>query len=78
MLPVRSLVRSSPRDIQALAHLPPSDIFYSIGNEILGTGVPVGAELGRRLAEKVRSLDPTRLITNGINGFVSVLPDVVA
>ncbi|KHL04624.1 DUF4982 domain-containing protein, partial [Sinomonas humi] len=36
-----------------------------------------GASLGRRMAEKVRSLDPDRFVTNGINGFVSVIDDVV-
>lgn len=55
----------------------PSVIFYSIGNEIPETGTALGAELGRRLAEKVRALDPNRLVTNGINGFVSVLPQVL-
>lgn len=68
------------RDIEAMVvkgRNHPSVIFYSIGNEIPETGVPLGSELGRRLAEKVRSLDPTRFVTNGINGFVSVLPDVI-
>jgi beta-galactosidase len=55
----------------------PSVIFYSIGNEIPETGTPLGAEWGRLLAEKIRILDPSRLITNGINGFVSVLPQVM-
>jgi beta-galactosidase len=69
------------RDVEALVaknfnH--PSVIFYSIGNEILETGDPLGSEWGRKLAEKVRALDDTRFVTNGINGFVSVLNDVVA
>ncbi|MGX1161376.1 beta-galactosidase [Arthrobacter sp. SLBN-100] len=69
------------RDVQAMVaknfnH--PSVIFYSIGNEIPETGTPLGSEWGRRLAEKVRALDGTRYVTNGINGFVSVLPDVTA
>lgn len=69
------------RDVEALVaknfnH--PSVIFYSIGNEILETGDPLGSEWGRKLAEKIRSLDETRFVTNGINGFVSVLRDVVA
>lgn len=69
------------RDIEAMVAKDfnhPSVIFYSIGNEIPEAGTPLGSELGRKLAEKVRSLDPTRLITNGINGFISVLPQVVA
>jgi beta-galactosidase len=55
----------------------PSVIMYSIGNEILETGSPLGAGWGRRLAEKIRALDPTRFVTNGINGFVSTIHDVI-
>lgn len=69
------------RDIEAMVlkdinH--PSVIMYSIGNEILETGTPIGSGWGRRLAEKVRSIDPTRFVTNGINGFVSAINDVIA
>ncbi|WP_435110437.1 glycoside hydrolase family 2 TIM barrel-domain containing protein [Nocardiopsis synnemataformans] len=67
------------RDIEALVAKDfnhPSVVFYSIGNEIPETGSGVGAAWGRRLAEKVRSLDPTRFVTNGVNNFVSLL-DVV-
>lgn len=68
------------RDVEAMVlkdinH--PSVIFYSIGNEIPETGNPLGSEWGRRLAEKVRSLDPTRFVTNGINGFVATIDDFV-
>ncbi|WP_082178396.1 glycoside hydrolase family 2 TIM barrel-domain containing protein [Arthrobacter sp. ZBG10] len=68
------------RDVEALVaknfnH--PSVIFYSIGNEILETGDPLGSNLGRQIAEKVRSLDSTRFVTNGINGFVAALREVV-
>ncbi|NQX12569.1 glycoside hydrolase family 2 protein [Microbacteriaceae bacterium VKM Ac-2855] len=69
------------RDVEALVaknYNHPSVVFYSIGNEILETGDPLGSEWGRKLAEKIRELDSTRLVTNGINGFVSVLRDVVA
>ena len=51
----------------------PSVIMYSIGNEIQETGSPNGTAWGRKLAEKVRELDPTRYVTNGINGLVSVM-----
>ncbi|MCR2783536.1 MULTISPECIES: glycoside hydrolase family 2 TIM barrel-domain containing protein [unclassified Microbacterium] len=64
------------RDVAALVAKDfnhPSVIFYSIGNEIPEAGDRFGALWGRRLAEKVRELDPTRLVTNGINGFVAVL-----
>ena len=50
----------------------PSVVFYSIGNEIPDTGNPTGAELGRCLAERIRALDDTRYVTNGINPIISV------
>jgi len=55
----------------------PSVIFYSIGNENPETGSADGGRWSRRLAEKLRSLDSTRLVTNGINGFVSALDMVL-
>jgi beta-galactosidase len=55
----------------------PSVVFYSIGNEIPETGNPTGAGWGRKMAEKVRALDDTRFVTNGINGFVSILDLIV-
>ena len=51
----------------------PSVILYSIGNEIFEVGRPLGSTWGRRLAEKVRSLDGTRFVTNAINGALAVL-----
>ncbi|WP_454853958.1 glycoside hydrolase family 2 TIM barrel-domain containing protein [Promicromonospora soli] len=68
------------RDVEAMVTKDrnhPSVIFYSIGNEIPETGSRVGATWGRRLAEKVRSLDGTRFVTNGINGFVSMLDTIL-
>ncbi|MBR7828862.1 DUF4982 domain-containing protein [Actinospica sp. MGRD01-02] len=67
------------RDIEAMVAKDlnhPSVIMYSIGNEIPETGDRLGAELGRRLAEKIRSLDSTRFVTNGINGMVSTFDEV--
>lgn len=55
----------------------PSVIIYSIGNEIPENGTPFGAVQSRKLAEKIRAQDPTRLITNGINGFVAILDEVL-
>ncbi|MGA1836494.1 glycoside hydrolase family 2 TIM barrel-domain containing protein [Herbiconiux sp. 11R-BC] len=69
------------RDLEALVAKDrnhPSVIMYSIGNEIPETGTAHGAVWGRRLAEKIRSLDNTRPLTNGINGFVSSLDVVLA
>ena len=45
---------------------------YSIGNEIPDTGRPSGAALGRAIAERIRALDDTRLVTNSINPMLSV------
>ncbi|MFB4420794.1 glycoside hydrolase family 2 TIM barrel-domain containing protein [Streptomyces sp. QL37] len=56
----------------------PSVIMYSIGNEIPETGSPFGALWGRRLAEKVRSLDPTRYVTNAVNGMLAVMSELGA
>ncbi|MEU6414079.1 glycoside hydrolase family 2 TIM barrel-domain containing protein [Microbispora sp. NPDC046933] len=72
------------RDIDALVAKDfnhPSVIFYSIGNEILEAGTPHGARLGRLLAERVRAQDPTRLLTNALNGMLAVLdkmPELMA
>lgn len=51
----------------------PSVIMYSIGNEILELSRPLGAAWGRRVAEEFRRLDPTRYVTNGINGVIANL-----
>ncbi|MEU4226996.1 glycoside hydrolase family 2 TIM barrel-domain containing protein [Nonomuraea sp. NPDC026600] len=69
------------RDLEAMVATDfnhPSVILYSIGNEIPETGTPIGGVWGRRLAEKVRSLDDTRYVTNAINGMLAVMPDVMA
>jgi beta-galactosidase len=68
------------RDVEALVaknYNHPSVIFYSIGNEIHETGSPFGAIVGRRLAEKLRALDSTRLITNGVNALVAIMDSFV-
>ncbi len=49
----------------------PSVIMYSIGNEIPDVGTPAGAALGRALAERIRALDATRLVTNSINPLLA-------
>ncbi|MGF6823866.1 beta-galactosidase [Microbacterium sp. ZKA21] len=68
------------RDLEALVvagRNHPSVFMYSIGNEILEIGRPGAAVIGRKLAEKVRELDPTRLTTNAVNGLVSVIDSAV-
>ncbi|MGX9885538.1 glycoside hydrolase family 2 TIM barrel-domain containing protein [Streptomyces sp. NPDC002276] len=69
------------RDIEAMVaknfnH--PSVIMYSIGNEIPETGSPSGSAWGRLLAEKVRSLDGTRYVTNGVNGMLAVMAELAS
>lgn len=67
------------RDVEAMIAADfnhPSVILYSIGNEIPETGNPIGSQWGRKLSEKIRELDDTRFITNGINGFVSALSEM--
>ena len=67
------------RDIEAMVAKDfnhPSVIMYSIGNEIPETGSPFGAAWGRKLAEKVRSLDPTRYVTNAVNGMLAVMSEL--
>jgi beta-galactosidase len=49
----------------------PSVIMYSIGNEIPDVGRPQGARLGRRIAEKVRSLDDSRFVTVAVSGLLA-------
>lgn len=51
----------------------PSVFMYSIGNEIQDVGTEDGARWSRRLTEKVRALDPTRYVTNAVNGLVAVM-----
>ncbi|MBP2328928.1 beta-galactosidase [Kibdelosporangium banguiense] len=68
------------RDVSALVAKDfnhPSVILYSIGNEIPEVGSPAGAATGRALAEKVRELDPTRYVTNAINGMLAVMDDII-
>jgi len=50
----------------------PSVILYSIGNEIPEVTRPGGAALNRQLADKIRSLDSTRYITNGLNVLLAM------
>ncbi|MFH8249019.1 glycoside hydrolase family 2 TIM barrel-domain containing protein [Microbacterium sp. B2969] len=68
------------RDIEAMVRKAinhPSVIVYSIGNEILDAGKPLGAAIGRDLAEAVRRSDPTRFLTNGVSGLVATLSDLL-
>lgn len=55
----------------------PSVIMYSIGNEIPETGKKITAGIARKFIEKIRSLDTTRYITNGINPMVSCMDRLI-
>ena len=54
----------------------PSVIFYSIGNEIPDGARPAGVRTGRLIAEKVRSLDDTRYLTQAVSGIL-VTPGII-
>jgi beta-galactosidase len=56
----------------------PSVVLYSIGNEIPDTGSRIGSQWGRKIAEKIASLDRSRFIINSINGMVSVMDQLAA
>jgi beta-galactosidase len=69
------------RDVEAMVAKDfnhPSVIMYSIGNENPETGSGLAGQWGRKVAEKVRALDPTRYVTNGVNGFVAAISEVTA
>lgn len=50
----------------------PSVVLYSTGNEIPEISREQGAANHRRIAAKLRALDPTRFTTCGINGYLAV------
>ena len=45
----------------------PCVIMYSIGNEIPEVGNRIDSGWGKKLADRIRSLDPTRYVTNSMN-----------
>ncbi|MFD1716100.1 glycoside hydrolase family 2 TIM barrel-domain containing protein [Amnibacterium flavum] len=63
------------RDVDALVAKDfnhPSVIGYSIGSEIIEIGTPHGARWSRQIAERIRSQDDSRFITNSINGMMTM------
>ena len=59
----------------------PSVVMYSVGNEIPEVGAADGSRMNRMLAEKFRTLDSTRFVTNGINSLACLkdsLPQVIS
>ena len=55
----------------------PSVVMYSIGNEIPDAGTAIGADWGRKIAEKIRSMDQTRYVTNSVNGILAVMESLI-
>ncbi len=61
----------------------PSVVLYSTGNEIPEVGSPLGAARARDIAEHVRSLDPHRYVTTGvqpmlaIRGLIAKIPEIL-
>lgn len=54
----------------------PCVILYSIGNEIPETGNRFDVQWGKKLADKIRSLDGSRYVTNSLNLMLSVMNDL--
>ena len=68
------------RDVEAMVAKDlnhPSVIFYSIGNEIPETGTPHRRDLGPPPGREGPLARRTRFVTNGINGFVSMLDTIL-
>lgn len=55
----------------------PSVFLYSFGNEIPEIIKPQGIRISRMLSEHIRTLDPTRLVSNAINGMCAASGKVV-
>jgi beta-galactosidase len=49
----------------------PSVIIYSTGNEIQEVATSKGVELNRDIYTKIKSMDSSRYVTNGINGLMA-------
>ena len=74
------------RDVEAMVlkdmnH--PCVFAYSIGNEIPDVSSRLGKEWGRKMADKIRSIDDTRYVTNSLNlimlsGFSKAAGEVLA
>ncbi len=67
-------------DIVSKDYNHPSVIMYSIGNEITDLGETDGKKWSSVLANRFRTLDPTRLVTNAVNGTMGlndVMPKIL-
>lgn len=54
----------------------PCVILYGLGNEIPEIGRSDGKRLNREMANELRSLDPTRYVTNSVNGYLAVADQI--
>lgn len=54
----------------------PCVIMYSIGNEILEAGNKFDVQWGKKIADKLRSLDDTRYTTNSLNLLLAIMNDL--
>ena len=54
----------------------PCVIMYSIGNEIPEAGNKFDVQWGKKLADKLRSLDDTRYTTNSLNLLLTIMNDL--
>lgn len=50
-----------------------SVVMYSIGNEIAEVGTPRGEKLGYEMVNVIRQIDPSRLVTNGVNYLLTFM-----
>lgn len=55
----------------------PCVIMYSIGNEIPEIGNKIDVQWGKKLANKIRSLDSARYVTNGMNLLLAMMDKLV-
>ncbi len=61
-----------PKDLESMIlrdRNHPSVIFWSIGNEIYERADSEGVEVGTKMVQLVKSIDPTRLVTEGVCSF---------
>ncbi len=50
----------------------PSVVMYSTGNEIGESATPAGIAVAEKVAGRLRTLDPTRLVTSGVNPMLNL------
>jgi hypothetical protein len=69
------------RDVEAMVRKDrnhPSVFAYSSGNEIPEVASPHGGRMARIIANRIRDLDPTRFVTNAVNGQLAVMHEWIA